>query len=461
MRHAFQTVFVCLMLSQGWLAAQKTGLVSGPMLGHVDHVEATIWVQTHDTAEVVVKYERQGEARQESRVFHATQETYFTAHVLLTDLADGATYSYTVWVNGKKAAGPFGFTTQKLWKWRTPPPEIRFAIGSCNFVNDETFDRPGRPYGARHDIFNTIADQKPDFMIWLGDNVYFREGDFNSETRLNYRHRRDRALPEMQRLLAATAHYAIWDDHDYGPNDSDRSYPYKDAALKLFKLYYANPHWGMPDTKGIFGKVSWADCDFFLMDCRYHRAPNRLKDPHKPYYGKAQLQWLKDQLSRSRANFKFIVNGNQMINTYCRHEAYAGFSSEYHDFINWLDGSEIPGVVILSGDRHYTELLRRQRAKNYPLYEFTSSPLTSGLISDMGSEADNPMRVPGTLLTEERNFGLIEVTGNDRRKRTLTLKAVDADGKVRWEHTIESAELRKPRPKPNKPKFPAKDKKKK
>lgn len=451
----FQAVLFLVLISRPCAAWSDT-LANGPMLGHVDHVEATIWLQTKSAADVEVRYQRGEEAAQRSAVTRTSAERHFTAHVLLTDLRAGETYSYTAWIDGRQVAGPFQFTTQPLWKWRTPPPELRFAIGSCNYINDEYFDRPGTPYGDRHHIFDTIAAAKPDFMVWLGDNIYFREGDFNSETRLNYRHQRDRAHPSLQKLLTATAHYAIWDDHDYGPNDSDRSYPLKDEALKLFKLYYANPTWGMPDTKGIFGKVSWADCDFFLMDCRYHRAPNNLNDPDKPYYGPGQLQWLKDQLTRSRANFKFIVSGNQVVNAYCRHESFAGFSSEYDDLMGWLDDNDIRGVVFLSGDRHYTELLRKERPKNYPLYEFTSSPLTSGLISDMGSEADNPMRVPGTLITDDRNFGIIEVLGNDRKKRTLVLKAFDADGKLRWEHRIESSELVRPVPPKLKPKFPKK-----
>ena len=33
--------------------------------------------------------------------------------------------------------------------------------------------------------------------------------------------------------------------------------------------------------------------------------------------------------------------------------------------------------MFLSGDRHFTELLKVERPGTYPLYEFTSSPLTS------------------------------------------------------------------------------------
>jgi alkaline phosphatase D len=30
------------------------------------------------------------------------------------------------------------------------------------------------------------------------------------------------------------SHYAIWDDHDYGPNNADKSYHLKETSRKVF-----------------------------------------------------------------------------------------------------------------------------------------------------------------------------------------------------------------------------------
>jgi len=43
---------------------------------------------------------------------------------------------------------------------------------------------------------------------------------------------------------------------------------------------------------------------------------------------------------------------------------------------DWLEQQRIDGVVFISGDRHFGELLKIARPGAYPLYEFTSSPLT-------------------------------------------------------------------------------------
>ena len=60
-------------------------------------------------------------------------------------------------------------------------------------------------------------------MLWLGDNIYTREVDFYSLSGYQKRYTHTRNIKEMQPLLSNTHHYAIWDDHDYGPNNTDRS----------------------------------------------------------------------------------------------------------------------------------------------------------------------------------------------------------------------------------------------
>ena len=136
------------------------------------------------------------------------------------------------------------FQTQPMWRWRTDPPAMKIAIGSCAYINDPPYDRPGRPYGDGVEIFKAIADQKPDAMVWLGDNIYYREADWLSESGMRYRYAQNRELAELQPLLASAHHYAIWDDHDFGPDDSDRTFRLRETALGVFKDYWANVTYG-------------------------------------------------------------------------------------------------------------------------------------------------------------------------------------------------------------------------
>src|SRR5690606_10494226 len=115
----------------------------------------------------------------------------------------------------------------------------------------------------------------------------------------------------------------------------------------------------------------------FLLDDRYHRAPNTWPaGPDKLALGAAQLEWLMSGLASSRAAFKLIVCGNQVLNEVSPYESLRGFADR-DALLAWLARERIEGVVFLTGDRHHTELLRAPREGLYPLYELTSSPLTS------------------------------------------------------------------------------------
>jgi alkaline phosphatase D len=59
-------------------------------------------------------------------------------------------------------------------RWRTKEnediPNFRIAVGSCAYVNDPDYERPGTPTAAAM-RFSPDCAQKPEAMLWLGDNV--------------------------------------------------------------------------------------------------------------------------------------------------------------------------------------------------------------------------------------------------------------------------------------------------
>jgi alkaline phosphatase D len=445
--HPFIGACVIVMLSLSLVVtakAQHANLQSGPMLGYVEMMEALVWVQTKSPGDVVVEYweDVQGATKYRSNVQKTGESSYLTAKFVLSDLKPATAYRYNVIIDGTVAELPYQtmFTTQALWQWRSDPPDFTFALGSCFYINEEEFDRPGNPYGGEYQIVERIADKKPDFMFWLGDNMYLREADFYSVSRINHRYSHTRSVPELQRLLATSAHYATWDDHDYGPNNADRNYSMKEDVLDIFNSYWGNPKAGHDGNKGVYFRFQWADVDFFVTDGRYHRAPNALKDHEKEYLGPEQLQWLKDGLANSRAPFKIIIFGNQAINTGSPFEAFPAYPAEYQELMGFIERQGVPGVVFMSGDRHHSELLRYESVSQYPLHEFTVSPLTAGFSRQLvPEERNNPLRVEGKL-THQRNFGLVKVSGKGN-DRTMTLENYDVDGNLLWDYTIKKSDL--------------------
>ena len=414
------------------------------MLGYSDITDTQVWLQTTQPARVQLRFWKQSDpasARLSAQV-STVEENNVIARFTISGLEFGTKYDYEVYIDGVRVGLPYAatFQTQPMWRWRTSPPAFRIAIGSCAYVNDPPYDRPGRPYGGDDEIFATLSRQKPDLMIWMGDNIYYREADWLSEEAMRHRYAHTRALAELQPLLASVHHYATWDDHDYGPNDSDASFRLKEASLRIFKDYWANKTYGSSEAPGVFGRFEWGDVEFFMLDDRYHRAPNDWPlGPDKVMFGEPQMRWLLESLRSSQATFKIVVNGNQVLNPSTFHETLTSFPSDQKRLLDFIRENRVNGVLFLSGDRHHTELLRRVEPGMYTLYDFTSSPLTAGTHRDE-REASNPARVPGTWVTGVRNFGLIDVSGPAEDRR-LTLRAIDLTGREWWKFEIKASDL--------------------
>lgn len=426
-----------LISAATWLGAQASLLQSGPMLGYNEMREVLLWVQTTQPAEVQFAYwpTAAPEQRQLTATHATTHADAFAAKLLADAVEPGTAYTYELRINGKpvKLPYPTTFSTQPLWQWRTDPPTFTMAVGSCAYANEPQYDRPGKGYGGDPTIFQRIHEMRPDAMLWLGDNIYLREADWFSRTGILKRYTHGRSMPELQPLLASTHHYAIWDDHDFGPNDSDRSYIHKDKALEAFTLFWGNPTFGIDRQPGTTTAFQWADIDFFLLDNRYYRTPNKRTSGDNTLLGTAQLEWLIDALSASLAPFKLVAVGGQVLNTVAQHENYIHLAPEERTYLlSRIEEEGIKGVVFLTGDRHHTELSQYTNAKGINVYDLTASPLTSG--SGTTRDEVNELRVDGTLVVEQ-NYGMLTFSG-PRKERELLIQIFDVAGKLKWERKI-------------------------
>lgn len=434
------TYFFCLFFSTSLLFAQADLLQSGPMLGYSEMREVALWAQTNAAAEVKFSYWNLTAPKdiKYTKTVKTQEEDAFTAHFKVSGLEPGQRYGYQLFINNKAVARPYPttFQTQTLWQWRTDPPAFKLAIGSCAYVNEAPYDRPGNPYGGDYQIFTSIAAKQPDLMLWMGDNNYLREVDWYTRSGILYRNTHTRSLPEMQALLASTHNYAIWDDHDYGPDDSDRSFVHKDWTLEAFKLFWENPSYGLNGHPGIATQFQWADVDFFLLDDRYYRSPDKRKTGKATILGEEQLEWLLDVLAYSRAPFKIIAMGGQVLNPAPVYENYSAnrYEAEREYLLKRIEEEGIKNVIFLSGDRHHTELCQYTNSVGNTVYDLTVSPLTSSP-APKGDPA-NTLLVEGTFY-DKRNFGVLEFSG-PRTARSVAIHIYDSNGAEVWTRTIEA-----------------------
>lgn len=435
--------WLLLLPLSGFVHAQSSFLQAGPMVGYSEMREVMLWVQTKEAAEVKVKYWEKGQLIKE----HATQairtekSKAFTAHLLCDEVLPGKTYEYELLINGRLHRPGYALEFQTIpdWLYHSEPPTIRIALGSCTYVNDEAFDRNGEPYGGGYQIFSSILDKDPDLMIWLGDNTYYRAADYGSRTGMVYRNTHTRSLPEMQALLGSVHHYAIWDDHDYGPNDSNGSFSHKADALEVFKLFWANTGYEIPGVPGNVSHFTWGDAEFFMLDNRWNRSANLRTTGEPQILGETQVDWLINALASSRANWKFVCVGGMVLSTAEVYENHIRLApKERQSLIDRLQKEGIQGVIFLDGDRHHSEV--SFMSGSAPMYDLTVSPLTSGAHTTL-KESDEPnnLRIKGSLISE-RNFAVLEI-GGEARQRVMSIVYYDSDGKELWKSQIDWKEI--------------------
>ena len=444
-----QAQFIAVILALLGVHPASAQLLSGPMIGHTTSTTATVWVETAGPADVRVHYWVEAGSRPIDRgtaSARTNQEPPHTGVVTLEGLPARGLVHYELEVDGRPVRPETVQSFKLLPDAETPAANFSVAFASCI----RPIDVPLQP------VWEQVAVYQPNALLLIGDNNYMpmRPSAYEApESTVAYAlaryHRYLRDLPGLRSVLATTPTYAIWDDHDFGPNNSDRTFRWRALSLDLFKKYWPNPAAGTAETPGVFHAFRIGDAEFFMLDDRYHRDPNDAPD-RATMLGAGQLDWLKQQLAASTATFKVIVGGHTL--TIDRHDGAEEweFDGEREAFFDWMFDEEIGGVFFLSGDWHVGSLSRIEYAADgYPLYELISSNAGEANI-----EADahhyrynrqttgHNRRFDGPIVNDVRdyNFGLLEFSG-DREDRSVMLKIVDYRGEVRVAQELTPAEL--------------------
>ena len=309
----------------------------GPMVGHVSPSEATLWMAPDGKSEIVVEFRSAADPPERIQAVRplADPAEHGAIKARLTGLKPATAYRYEVVVDGKR---------QSVWSghFATPPAEgkparFKLAVSSCMKVDENPVQS----------AWYLMLAEKPDLQLLLGDNVYANTTD---RDKLWQFHRRQRRVVEFAAVLRNVPTYAMWDDHDYGPNDSDGTAAGKEHSLVAFKELFANPGAGTHDTPGAFCQFRWGDVDFFLLDGRYHRSPDiAANDDRKRMLGDAQFAWLAAGLKESKAKFKVLASGSTLAAS--RDDGWRIYDYDRKRLFDTIMGPKISGVIYLVG-RH-------------------------------------------------------------------------------------------------------------
>ncbi len=316
-------------------------------------------------------------------------------------------------------------------------PITRLACGSCY--------KPQRDKG----IFKTIAADKPQLFLFMGDNIY---GDTDDEKVMAEKYRRLNIQPDYAAFKKTTPVLATWDDHDYGRNDAGREFAFKETSAKLFfdAFDFPTDHEARKSPGIYHSKImgpAGKRLQLIFLDTRSFRSSlPQVKEGRRKVYvpqngpeatmlGNTQWKWLAAELKKP-AELRIIVSSIQVLATAHRFEKWANMPDERSRLFKLLKDTNSGPTILLSGDRHLAEvsqLSTDQSALPYDLYEMTSSGMThAGAPDDPG-----PLRLQGTF-TRAKNYGLIDIAWQ-KASPAVTLTIRSAEGK-----TLSATEVRFP-----------------
>ena len=294
-------------------------------------------------------------------------------------------------------------------KFVEPKKHFQLAFGSCN------------KHSRKQVLWDDVTSLNPEAWIWLGDIIY---GDTDDMQTLQKKYAQQLYSIPYQRMKKYVDIYGIWDDHDYGQNDAGADYKMKkesrDILFSFLELPKSNQAW---QREGAYQSHVFNTLDFklklILLDSRYFREqPTKNGKTYTKEYGpdilgEEQWDWLAKELNDPSVEFFIIGNGIQVISEEHNFEKWANFPSSRDRLFELIQNTENGKVILLSGDRHISELSAIQLdGLDYPLYDLTSSGLTHPWKNFPGEE--NQHRIGDVI--NKKNFGILHFSRNEENQ---------------------------------------------
>ncbi len=400
--------------------------LGGPMLGCITETSAKVWVRTVRPAKVKVCVTLDG-SETTCRPGRSTKESDLVSIVPVTGLEPGESYPYKVLVDGTPIPMPEHAAITTV----PDTNRLRLAFGTC----------PHRWGLGNQKQAGLIRSRKPSALLMYGDIAAQDKNNHLGRHRSDYQVRD--FFPAWQGLSSTIPVYATWDDHDYFDNDRagiPRGYGDEDrlAVRGVFSQAWNNPSYGFNDERGgVFLRTRFGPCDVIMLDNRYFRTREE-----RGFLGNEQTEWLKEQLLDCEGPFVIISCGTMWTDHISNgKDSWGKYDPEGREqLFRFIEDNQIPGVLLLSGDRHGASVFRIPRPSGHTFYEFEPASLggRSGPVMKAEGHPDALYLVSGEYAFGEFTF---DATLDDPE---VTFRLIHEDGKTLYEHILRRSELTPP-----------------
>lgn len=222
------------------------------------------------------------------------------------------------------------------------------VIACSNTGNAVTYDR--------------IRERGLAFLTHMGD-LFYADIDTNDESLYRTAYQNKLAQSRMNALWKAQSVDYVWDDHDFGADNSDGTGAGRPAASAVYRQ--AVPHYTLPAGAGdnpIYHAFTWGRARFIVTDLRHQRSPRTDADTAaKTQMGATQKAWFKAELLTAKADstIDLIVWVSSQVwigevgGDFTTTDTWAEYDTERDELVAFILGNGLAGrICILAGDAH-------------------------------------------------------------------------------------------------------------
>jgi len=324
------------------------------LVGGVTPNRAVVSFNTYQPAKVRVQVSAEAVTYSNPRYSEYTQttpESRYTGKAELDSLLPNTQYYYRLEINDTIDAFE-GYSGTFI----TPADgafSYKIAFGSCMVT------------GSNSSIFEQIASENPLMFISTGD-LHYENINNNCANNFAQAYYRVFSSPAQSELYRSTAFAYMWDDHDYGNNNSDASATCKEEAIAAYQKFI--PHYPLAfrgDSDPVSQAFTLGRVRFILTDLRSQKVKPEYDGCERVKVGtnfgsEAHLGWFQDQMLIAKDSGQVVVwlTGIPYIN----HEGgpnyecdeddnWGGFPEERQAIANFIKEHQIP-ISIIAGDAH-------------------------------------------------------------------------------------------------------------
>lgn len=265
-------------------------------------------------------------------------DAYGWGKILVSSLEPNTTYYWSALNDGMRSATICSFKTLA-----TVYSAFKIAAASCAQSN------------SNHAVFASIKNESPVLFQHMGDAHYADIAtDDTSLFRIQYENLL--SLANQKDLYQNIPLNYMWDDHDYGPNNSSASSPSRPAARSAYRNFIPSPVLASPSGGAIYYSYGIGNILFVVTDNRSERSdPGDTDNASKTVLGTEQKTWFKAQLLAAKDNgYRGIVwvNSFPWLGSAFSDDEWAFYSIERTELSNYVKQNQIPLLAIISGDAH-------------------------------------------------------------------------------------------------------------